>query len=86
MAAGCEAAAALWEALYGNSAAAREHASSTFAQSNGRDARYVAAFALASIGDSQRARAALDNARLRRHVVAAAQPVSGRARVVLASR
>jgi tetratricopeptide (TPR) repeat protein len=61
MAAGCEAAAALWEALYGNSAAAREHASSTFAQSNGRDARYVAAFALASIGDSQRARAIGDD-------------------------
>jgi eukaryotic-like serine/threonine-protein kinase len=61
MAAGCEAAAALWEALYGNAVAAREHASSTFAQSTGRDARYIAAFALASVGDSERARAIADD-------------------------
>lgn len=52
MAAGCESAAALWEALYGNVAEARELASGTLAQSNGRDAQFVAALALALIGDS----------------------------------
>jgi eukaryotic-like serine/threonine-protein kinase len=56
VAAGCEGAAALWEALYGNISAARQHASSTLAQSHGRDAQYVAALALALIGDSARAR------------------------------
>jgi serine/threonine protein kinase/tetratricopeptide (TPR) repeat protein len=56
MAAGCEAAAALREALYGNGSEAREHASRTLAESNGRDASYVAAFALALIGDAERAR------------------------------
>src|SRR6266404_4368883 len=61
MAAGCESAAALWAALYGNRSAARQHASSTLAQSNGRDAQYVAAFALALSGDSARARALADD-------------------------
>jgi hypothetical protein len=61
MAAGCEAAAALWAALYGNRSAARQHASGTLAQSNGRDAQYVAAFALALSGDSARARALADD-------------------------
>jgi tetratricopeptide (TPR) repeat protein/predicted Ser/Thr protein kinase len=56
MAAGCEAAAALREALYGNGSEAREHASRTQAESNGRDASYVASFALALIGDAERAR------------------------------
>ena len=56
MAAGCEAAAALWEALYGNSSEAREHVTATLAQSNGRDAQYIAALALAMIGDSAHAR------------------------------
>ncbi|MGB6599184.1 MAG: protein kinase [Candidatus Acidiferrum sp.] len=56
MAAGCEASAALREALYGNASAAREHASRTIAESNGRDAEYVAALALALIGDSERVR------------------------------
>jgi len=55
VAAGCEAAAALWESLYGNISAARQHASSTLAESNGRDAQYAAALALAFIGDSARA-------------------------------
>ncbi len=61
MAAGSEAAAALREALYGNSSAAREHAASTLAQSNGRDAQYAAALALALIRDSERARAIADD-------------------------
>jgi serine/threonine protein kinase/tetratricopeptide (TPR) repeat protein len=56
MAAGCESAAALWEALYGNTSEARMRATATVAQSNGRDAEYIAALALALIGDSARAR------------------------------
>jgi Flp pilus assembly protein TadD len=55
MEAGCEAAAALWEALYGNTPEARQHVAKTLAISNGRDAQYVAALALAVIGDSARA-------------------------------
>ena len=61
MAAGCEAAAALWEALYGNSSQARQRAADTLAQSNGRDAQYVAALALALSGDSAHARALADD-------------------------
>jgi eukaryotic-like serine/threonine-protein kinase len=55
MAAGCDSAAALWEALYGYPLEARHRVASTLAQSNGRDAQFVAAFALALIGDSARA-------------------------------
>jgi Tfp pilus assembly protein PilF len=61
VAAGCEAAAALWESLYGNASAARQHASSTLAGSHGRDAQYAAALALAFIGDSARAGALGDD-------------------------
>jgi serine/threonine protein kinase/Tfp pilus assembly protein PilF len=53
----CEAAAALWEALYGNAQEARQYAATTLARSNGRDAQYVAALALAVIADSARAQA-----------------------------
>ena len=53
--AGCEAAAALWEAFYGNASEARQHAAATLEKSNGRDAQYAAALALAVIGDSARA-------------------------------
>jgi eukaryotic-like serine/threonine-protein kinase len=53
----CEAAAALWEAFYGNTSEARQHVATTLAKSNGRDAQYVAALALAVIGDSVRAQA-----------------------------
>jgi serine/threonine protein kinase len=53
--AGCEAAAALWEAFYGNAQEARQHATNTLAKSNGRDAQQAAALALAVIGDSARA-------------------------------
>jgi len=61
MAAGCEAAAALWEALYGNAPEARQHAASTLALSNGRDAQFVAAFAYAVLGDSTTAQALADD-------------------------
>jgi eukaryotic-like serine/threonine-protein kinase len=56
MAAGCEAAAALWEALYGNASEARKMAAATLTESNGRDGEYVAALALALTGESIRAR------------------------------
>jgi eukaryotic-like serine/threonine-protein kinase len=59
--AGCEATAALWEAFYGNAAEARQHAAATLAKSNGRDAQYAAALALAVIGDSARAQALADD-------------------------
>ena len=61
MAAGCQSAAALWEALYGNASQARQRAAGTLAQSNGRDSQFVAAFALALIGDSARAQALTDD-------------------------
>lgn len=59
--AGCEASAALYEALFGNAAPARLHVWSTLSQSNGRDAQYAAAFALALTGDSARARPLADD-------------------------
>ena len=52
MAAGCAAAAALWEALYGNPSKAKEMVYRTLSFSNGRDAQYVAALALALNGDA----------------------------------
>jgi tetratricopeptide (TPR) repeat protein len=61
MAAGCESAAALWEALYGNASEARRRATGTLAQSNGRDAQYVAALALALIRDSAGAQVLADD-------------------------
>jgi eukaryotic-like serine/threonine-protein kinase len=61
MAAGSEAAAALWEALYGNAPEARQRTDSTLAHSNGRDAQFVAALALSLIGDSARAEALADD-------------------------
>jgi eukaryotic-like serine/threonine-protein kinase len=61
MAASCEAAAALWEALYGNVAQARQRVAATLAQSNGRDAQFVAAYALALIGDSARTQSLADD-------------------------
>jgi len=65
MAAGCESAAALWEALYGNPSQARQRVGATLAQSNGRDSQFVAAFALALIGDSPRAQALADDLQTR---------------------
>jgi eukaryotic-like serine/threonine-protein kinase len=61
MAAGCAAAAALWEALYGNIAKAKERVYGTLALSNGRDAQYVAALALALNGDEGGSRALLED-------------------------
>jgi DNA-binding winged helix-turn-helix (wHTH) protein/Tfp pilus assembly protein PilF/TolB-like protein len=45
---------ATWEALFGNSPEARRGANSALQLSNGRDAEYAAAFALALAGDSSR--------------------------------
>ncbi len=61
MAAGCESAAALWEALYGNPKEARQRVTATLAESNGKDAEYAVALALAMIGDSSLARALGDD-------------------------
>lgn len=61
MAAGCAAAAALWEALYGNPSKAKERVYRTLSLSNGRDAQYVAALALALNGDAEGSRALVDD-------------------------
>ena len=61
MEAGCEAAAALREALYGNTSQARQHVIGTLAKSNGRDSQYIAALALALTGDSAGAKALADD-------------------------
>jgi eukaryotic-like serine/threonine-protein kinase len=65
MAAGCEFSAALWEALYGNASQARQRAASALALSDGRDFQFVAAFALALIGDSARAQPLADDLQTR---------------------
>src|SRR5436190_811941 len=51
-----EAARALWEALYGNVAAARQSAANALGLGRGRDVDYAAAFALAVSGDLPLAR------------------------------
>jgi tetratricopeptide (TPR) repeat protein len=56
-----EAAAADWEAFYGNAPAARRRADNALALSKGRDAAYAAAFALALSGESSRSRALADD-------------------------
>src|SRR5208282_537894 len=61
MAAGCAAAAALWEALYGNIAKAKERVYGTLSHSNGKDAQFVAALALALNEDEGGARALLED-------------------------
>lgn len=48
-------AVAVWEALYGNSTAARTKARQALQLSNGRDTEFTAAFALAVAGDAARA-------------------------------
>src|SRR5271155_342985 len=60
-AATCVAGAALREALFGNAAEARQRAAGELVLSNGRDAQYVAAQALALAGDSERAQTLADN-------------------------
>ena len=52
-----EAQAGLREALFGNSAAARERASAALQLSDGRDVQFLAALALAAAGDAARAQA-----------------------------
>jgi serine/threonine protein kinase/tetratricopeptide (TPR) repeat protein len=59
-AAAFETAVAVWEAFYGNAAAARQKATSALALSRGREVDYAAAFALALSGDVARARALAD--------------------------
>jgi hypothetical protein len=56
-AASIEAAVAVWETLVGHSAVGRQHALAVLARSDGRDAQYAAAFALALAGDLARAEA-----------------------------
>jgi eukaryotic-like serine/threonine-protein kinase len=55
-----EAATAVWEALYGNPAAARQKAAAALALGRGHEVDYAAAFALAVSGDVSRSRALAD--------------------------
>jgi tetratricopeptide (TPR) repeat protein len=52
---------AVWEAFYGNAAAARQSASKALAIGKGRDVDYAAAFALALSGDLPQSRALAEN-------------------------
>jgi tetratricopeptide (TPR) repeat protein len=52
-----EAARAVWEAFYGNAAAARQSATKALELGRGREVDYAAAFALALSGDPRRSRA-----------------------------
>jgi eukaryotic-like serine/threonine-protein kinase len=52
-----ESSVAIWEALSGNAAEARQHAKTALALSNSRDAQSMAALSLAFAGDSSRAEA-----------------------------
>jgi hypothetical protein len=56
-----EAATAVWEAFYGNAAAARQSAGKALGLGRGRDVDYAAAFALALSGDLPQARALADD-------------------------
>jgi len=56
-----EAATAVWEAFYGNAAAARQRAIKALALGRGREVDYPAAFALALSGDVARSRALADD-------------------------
>ena len=60
-AAGAEATAALSEALCGNGAEARQHATAAAAQPIGKDGQYAAALALALAGDSSKAQAIMED-------------------------
>ena len=55
-----EAATAVWEALYGNAAAARDKATEAVGLARSRDSDYAAAFALAVSGDVTRSKALAD--------------------------
>ena len=54
-AAGCEAAAGLREALFGNGAEAKRFAANALKHSNGRDVQFMAGLALAMVGDRDKA-------------------------------
>ena len=56
-----ETATAVWEALYGNAAAARQKVATALSLGRGRDVDYAAAFALAVSGDVSRSRALADD-------------------------
>ena len=56
-----EAATAVWEALYGNPAGARQKAAATLALGRGHEVDYAVAFALAIAGDIARSRALADD-------------------------
>jgi eukaryotic-like serine/threonine-protein kinase len=56
-----EAATAVWEALYGNPAAARQKVTTALALGRGHEVDYAAAFALAVSGDVSRSRALADD-------------------------
>jgi len=56
-----EAARAVWEAFYGNAAAARQSASQALTLGRGRNVDYAAAFALALAGDLPQSRALADD-------------------------
>src|SRR5439155_4341658 len=60
-AASCEAAAASNEAFLGNVAQAKLHAAASLSLSNGRDAEYRAALALAKAGDTSRGKSLADD-------------------------
>ncbi len=60
-AASYEAEAALWEALFGNAAEARQQVAAALGLSNGRDVQYGAALALALAGDAPHAQALSDD-------------------------
>ena len=55
-----EGATAMWEAFYGNAAAARQRAAKALEHARGREVDYAAAFALALSGDVARSRALAD--------------------------
>jgi len=61
IAAGWEAAEALWGAFFGNSSEARRRATAALVLSNGRDVQYVAALALATAGGSAQAQGLADD-------------------------
>jgi tetratricopeptide (TPR) repeat protein len=56
-----EAGRAVWEAFYGNAAAARQNATAALTLARARDVDYAAAFALALSGDQARARTLADD-------------------------
>jgi len=56
-----DSATAVWEAFYGNAAAARQKATTALALGRGRDVDYAVAFAMAVAGDVTASRAVADN-------------------------